>query len=165
MESGARGVGTATRGVGIMAIYMKFTGSKQGWIKGAVTAAKYKDYIEVNSVEFGLGSPFDVHTGQSTGHRVVRPLQITKVLDKSSPLMVQSCDNNETGTVEIVYTEEGAEHKSLVTLSLTNAMVRDFNHVGSFNSSAAERVTLSFTKFEFTWSDGGIVASLDWTQS
>jgi type VI secretion system Hcp family effector len=146
-----------------MAIYMKVTGSKSGWIKGAVGAKNFTDYIEVNSLEFGMGSPFDPHTGQSTGRRVLRPLKVVKPVDKSSPLLVTSCDTNEVATVNVVYTKEGAEHAAYLKLDLTNAMVRDFNHLASFDGMAVETLSFSFTKAEFTWVDGGIVASMDWT--
>src|ERR1700676_2151415 len=111
-----------------MAIYMKVTGRKQGWIKGSVGAGKFPEYIEVNTLQIGMGSPYDIHTGQTTGKRVPRVMTVTKPVDKSSPLLVQACDTNEVITVKVVYTKEGADHKAYLTFDLTDGIVRDFNH-------------------------------------
>lgn len=145
-----------------MAIYAKIKGQKQGAVTGGVTAESFPGQIQVDTVEFGVGSPADVSTGLPTGKRVARPVVITKPLDKSSPLLHQSCTTNESLTVDLSYVVEGQGHKAYVTLSLTNAMIRDFHHEASFTGSATERISFTYTKIEFTWTEGGIVSVDDW---
>src|ERR1019366_7561009 len=145
-----------------MAIYAKIKGRKQGVLTGGVTAGSFPGQIQVNTVEFGVGSPADVSTGLAPGKRVARPVMITKPLDQSSPLLHQSCTTNELLTVDIAYVVEGAGHKPYVTLSLTNAMIRDFKHETSFNGSSVETISFTYTKIEFTWTEGGIVSTDDW---
>jgi type VI secretion system Hcp family effector len=103
-----------------------------------------------------------VSTGLPAGKRVARPVQITKPLDQSSPLLHQSCTTNESLTVDIAYVVEGQGHRPYVTLSLTNAMIRDFNHETSFDGSSVERISFTYTKIEFTWVTGGIASVDDW---
>jgi len=147
-----------------MAIYAKIKGKVQGDLTGGVAAAGYNGQIQVHSVEFGVGSPFDVATGMPTGKRVARPIKITKPFDKSSPLLHRSTVTNESLTVDISYTVEGQGHKSYATLSLTNAMIRDFQNDTSFTGTGIETISFTYTKVEFTWTDGGITSTDDWSQ-
>lgn len=147
-----------------MAIYAKIKGARQGALTGGVTTTGFEGQIQVNSIEFGVGGPFDVSTGQPSGKRVARPVQLTKPLDRSSPLLHQSCTTNESLTVDVSYIHEGASHKAYATLSLKNAMIRDFNHDASFTGAATEKISFTYTKIEFTWCDGGIVSIDDWTK-
>ena len=147
-----------------MAIYAKIKGAKQGDIKGGVATQAYIGQIQVNEIDFGLGGGFDVLSGQATGRRVARPVIFTKPLDKSSPLLFSSCSTNEALSVKFSYTIEGEGHKAYVTVELTNAMIREFAHVGSANGLGTEKLTLTYTKIEFTWVEGGISAEDDWIQ-
>jgi len=145
-----------------MAIYARVTGKKQGVMTGGVTAQAFTGQIEVHSVDFGVGSPHDVSTGLATGKRVARPVVITKPLDKSSPLLHQSCVTNESVSVWISYTVEGQGHAAYVTIALTNGMVQDFNHMGHADGTAVERIAFTYSRIEFTWVTGGIVSTDDW---
>jgi type VI secretion system secreted protein Hcp len=147
-----------------MAIYAKIKGTKQGDLKGAVEAAAYTGQIEVHSLEFGVGSPYDVSTGMPTGRRVARPVKITKPMDQSSPLLHTSAVNNEALKVTFSYTIEGQGHKAFATVELTNAMIRDFNVASSYTGSNVESISFTYTKIEFTWTEGGITSTDDWSK-
>ena len=148
-----------------MAIYAKIKGTKQGDLKGAVTASAYGGQIEVHTLEFGVGSPFDVSTGMPTGRRVARPVKITKPMDQSSPLLHTSAVNNESLKVTFSYTIEGQGHKAFATVELTNAMIRDFNVASSYTGSNVESISFTYTKIEFTWTEGGITSTDDWSSA
>jgi type VI secretion system secreted protein Hcp len=148
-----------------MAIYAKIKGNKQGDLKGAVTADAYKGQIEVHTVEWGVGSPRDVSTGLPTGRRVARPVQITKPMDQSSPLLHTAVVNNESLTVTISYTVEGQGHKSFATVALTNAMIQNFNISTTVTGSSVETISFTYSKIEFTWVDGGITSQDDWSST
>jgi type VI secretion system Hcp family effector len=146
-----------------MAIYMDFKGKVQGSVKGDVTAAGYKDQIIVTSVEFGIGRPTDQNTGLASGRQVYRKLTVTKVVDKSSPLLLTASANNESATINLSYVAEGATHKNFVSVNLTGCMVQDFNHMMFDDGSRVEKLLISYQTLEYTWKDGGITASLDVT--
>jgi type VI secretion system Hcp family effector len=145
-----------------MAIYAKVTGKKQGVMTGGVGAKEYAGQIEVDSIDWGVGSPHDVHTGLATGKRVARPVIITKPLDRSSPLLHTACVTNESVSVLISYTIEGQGHGAYATVTLTNGMVQDFNHQGHSDGTALERISFTYSKIEFTWITGGITSVDDW---
>jgi len=148
-----------------MAIYAKIKGTKQGALTGGVAAAGFTGQIQVNTAEFGVGNQADTSTGMSVGRRIARPLQITKPLDRSSPLLHTACVTNETMTVDLAYVIEGQGHKPYVTISLTNAIIRDYTHEASFDGGGIERLSFTYTKIEFTWVNGGIVSTDDWTSA
>jgi type VI secretion system secreted protein Hcp len=162
-QSAPRGIDSGRRH--IMAIFAKIKGTKQGDLKGAVTAKEFAGEIQVHSIEFGVGSPYDVSTGMPTGRRVARPVKITKPMDQSSPLLHTSAVNNESLTIKFSYVVEGQGHKAYATIALTNAMIRDFNVASSSDGSNLESVSFTYTKIEFTWTEGGITSMDDWSSS
>jgi type VI secretion system secreted protein Hcp len=148
-----------------MAIFAKITGKVQGALTGGVTAQSFSGQIQVDSVQFGVGSQHDVATGMPTGKRVARPIKITKPFDKSSPLLHRSTVTNELLTVNISYVVEGQGHKSYATLNLTNAMIRDFQNNTSATGTGVETISFTYTKVEFNWTDGGITSTDDWSSA
>ena len=147
-----------------MSIYMKYEGTAQGWIKGDSKAHAWADFIALTSVEFGMGHPYDSQTSMITGKQVVRPLVLTKGVDKATPLLMTSSCTNEVGkTVKISYTRTGVEGKvnTFFTIELTNALVQDFKHHAAEDGSAIETLHLTFQKIEITWTDGGLTAITD----
>jgi type VI protein secretion system component Hcp len=65
-------------------------------------------------------------------------------------------------SVLISYTIEGHGHGAYVTVALTNGMLSDFHHEGHADGTAIERVMFTYSKIEFTWTDGGITSTDDW---
>jgi type VI secretion system secreted protein Hcp len=147
-----------------MAIYMLAKGQKQGAIAGSVNSAGFTNQILVKSVQFGMGWPVAASTGLVTGKQVAKPIVITKLLDKATPLLLTACINNENmTTVTISYVFEGASHTALVTVLLTNAMIQEYGHTAQDSGGTVETVTFNYQKVEFTWTDGGIAAAWDLT--
>lgn len=149
-----------------MAIYAKIKGQVQGDLTGAVTAAMYPGQIAVLTAEFGVGSAYDVATGTTTGKRVARPLVITKTMDQSTPLLHRACVTLENLTsIVISWVVEGQGHKPYLTLTLTNAMIRDFSSHSSETGNSVETIRFTYQKVELTWVDGGITSVDDWSAS
>jgi type VI secretion system secreted protein Hcp len=147
-----------------MPIYVKATGAKQGVFTGPVTQKGSEGQIEATECDFGLGTPYDHVTGQASGKRQPRPVVLSKGTDKSSPLFYNACTNNEVLTsVAIKYMTAADDHKPTMTITLTNAMVREYAHQAGSNGVGHEKLTLTYMKIEFTWVDGGIVAIDDWS--
>ena len=101
-----------------------------------------------------------------TGRTIVRPVTITKNMDKTSPLFMNAVSTREGATVTISYSNDGAttlSKKQIATVKLTNAAAMDLQHVAGADGNALESITFSFTKIEYTWLDGGIVSEVDVT--
>jgi type VI secretion system secreted protein Hcp len=149
-----------------MAIYATIKGKVQGSIKGGVTTASFQGQIHVDTVDFGVGVPTDVASGRPIGKRVAKPLQITKPMDQASPCLHQACVTNEVLTeVNISWVVEGQDHKAFTTVKLTNAIISSFGNESSGHGSFVDKVSFTYTKIEFTWIDGGITSTDDWTSS
>lgn len=147
-----------------MGIYLKYEGTKSGAIAGGATETGNVNSITVLSLDLGLGHTVDPSTHVASGKQVVRPVVITKEIDKASPLLINSCYTNETSkTCVFTYTrtDTNGQTAAYLTLALTNATIIDFNHTADRAGNGVERLTFNFTSFEFTWVAGGIMASVD----
>ena len=147
-----------------MGIYLKYEGTKSGAVTGSATETGNVGSITITSLEFGLGHPVDPSTHLASGKQVVRPVVITKEIDKASPLLVNSCYTNEVGkTCLFTYTktDTAGQTAAYLTVALKNAMITDFNHSAAASGLGTERLTINFTSADFTWVEGGIMASID----
>lgn len=117
--------------------YLKVNGERQGLItKGNFTAASvgntyqegHEDECLVEAFEHQIMLPRDPQSGQPTGQRVHRPLKITKIMDKSSPLLFRALTSGELlPEVTLVFyrtsTQGTMEH--YFTIKLEDAIIVD----------------------------------------
>lgn len=76
--------------------YMPITGTKQGLITGGNTYQEsHEDQVIVQRFQHEVIIPRDPQSGQPTGQRVHKPVVITKVFDKSSPLLLAALTSGE----------------------------------------------------------------------
>lgn len=84
--------------------YMMLEGAKQGLITagtftedsvGNIYQQGHEDQILVQAFDHQVIIPRDPQSGQPTGQRVHKPLMITKVFDKSSPLIFNALTSGE----------------------------------------------------------------------
>ncbi|VVP22269.1 Major exported protein [Pseudomonas fluorescens] len=84
--------------------YMMLQGSKQGLITagtftedsvGNIYQLGHEDEILVQAFDHQVIIPRDPQSGQPTGQRVHKPLMITKVFDKASPLIFNALTSGE----------------------------------------------------------------------
>ena len=151
-----------------MAIYAKSIGASQGAISGSVTTKGFEKQLPVLSLSFGYARPIDAHSGLLTGGIVARPAVMTFPMDPASPLLMNSAFTNEVLTsVAFTYTKDGATSGSVktVTVTLKNAVIQDYQEACDRGGEAVDTVTLSYQQIEWTWVNGGIVASNDWSTS
>ena len=147
-----------------MGIYLKYEGTKSG----AIAGQRHRDrqrrqhYHPVPRSRPGPSDPPATHL--ASGKQVVRPVVVTKEIDKASPLLINSCYTNEvskTCTFTYTRTDTNGQTAAYLTVALKNAMITDFNHAADRGGTGVERLTFGFASFEFTWVTGGIMASVD----
>jgi type VI secretion system Hcp family effector len=51
-------------------------------------------YSRIIGFEWGLASPVDTHTGHASGRRMHRPVLIRKIMDKTTPLIMDAIATN-----------------------------------------------------------------------
>jgi type VI secretion system secreted protein Hcp len=87
--------------------YMTVAGEKQGDMHpgatdvdslGRLSRESHKDEIQCQAFSLDIAAPTDPQSGQPTGRRVHRGLTVTKVFDKSSPLLHQALATSEAVT-------------------------------------------------------------------
>ncbi len=154
--------------------YLKVKGRTLGDIKGSVNLKGREGQIAVLNSNHEIVSPRDMATGLPTGKRQHKPFVITKELDKSSPILYKALITNEILTeVELRFWrggEKGGEAQQFYTVKLTNATIASIRfvqpssvHVDLRHLSEYEEISFTYSKIEWTWTDGGITASDDWT--
>jgi len=157
--------------------YLSIKGTKQGLIKGDVTAKGREGTIALTAVSFQIATPFDQASGAPTGKRQHQPLTITKLVDKTSPLLFQALVTNETlADVTIALWETSADgsgkEKQYYTITLTDARIVGVMFTSpntldptKVTMSPSEEVRFTYQKIAWTWVEGGITAQDDWLAS
>jgi type VI secretion system secreted protein Hcp len=153
--------------------FLTLVGKTQGAITGGVTIKGREGSILVHSFENEILSPLDPTTGQPTGKREHEPIVILKEIDKSSPRLWAALVSNEILTTWVLrFWGPGAKgtEQEFYTITLTNASISSVREYMVDNLTAAdaslpmlEEVTFTYQKIEWTWTDGGITASDDWS--
>ena len=156
--------------------YLTLKGQKQGDIKGSVTQRGREGSILVLAFTLEIVSPRDSQSGLPTGKRQHKPIVITKEIDRSSPALWTALVNNENMTEFTLGlwapgtgTHAGQEVQ-YYTIKLTNASIAsiveflpDTEDPVQEKFSARENVSFVYQKIEWTWTDGGITATDNWT--
>ncbi|MEW5702021.1 MAG: type VI secretion system tube protein TssD [Candidatus Zixiibacteriota bacterium] len=63
---------------------------------GSCVQEGHEDCIFVEAVQHNVSVPVDPHSGSKIGHRMHRPLRITKAIDKSSPGLFKAMTTGQT---------------------------------------------------------------------
>src|SRR3954471_16204578 len=151
----------ANRGTGgdRMAIYMKY-----GSIKGSATTASFKDWIELQSFQWGVARKIDTAARGSTSREHSEPaiteVTVTKDTDISTPkLFLESFAGKLDTHVEVKFTTttKGAVD-TFLAYKFENTGISAFHlsgHGGASNSMPMESLTLNFTKIVQTFTGHG----------
>lgn len=155
--------------------YMSITGTKQGLITaGAFTADSvgntyqegHEDQVMVQGFSHEVIIPRDPQSGQPTGQRVHKPVKITKVFDKSSPLLLAALTSGERLTeitIEWYRTSSAGTQEHYYTTKLEDAIIvdiKDYMHNSHFTH--LEDVEFTYRKITWTHEVSGTSGSDDW---
>ena len=150
---------------------MTIDGAKQGKFK-AEGGPQFKGRIPVHKYSVEVISPRDPASGQPTGKRLWKPVEIVKDWSAASPQIVQAIATNEVLTsvlIEIFRTEATGLEQLVGTVRLTNASVSSYHSYVSEGSQgdipagrAVESVQFTFQRIELTNPDGQTGVMDDW---
>ncbi len=138
-------------------IYMKFEG-----VEGEATEARFLGWSKLVDVTSEVQTPAPADPGSPPAAAL--KLQISKRIDKSSPLLAKACgDGSVTPRVTFVWAEGGSVFFKVI---LENVLVSSFTC--SAEPDALPMESLSFTYQKIEWScltdlgpDGGLAAKFD----
>lgn len=142
-----------------MAIYMKF-GSD---IKGAVTTDGWKEWIEIDSFQWGVGRGIGSATGGSESREASNPsiseLVVTKRMDKSSPKLFEDAVGGDMSTEVVIHFTTTTKDKvdKYLEFTLTDVGLSGYS-VSSGGDMPSESLSLNFTKviWSYTGKDSKI---------
>lgn len=137
--------------------YLSIEGERQGVISaGAFTLASvgniyqegFEDTILVQSFDHAMSIPTDPQSGQPSGQRVHGPFIITKVIDKSSPLLCTAMTTGERlkkCELRLYRTTAEGTQEHYYTIKLTDAVIV---HISTTMPSAQSSATAHLTHLE-----------------
>jgi type VI secretion system secreted protein Hcp len=139
---------------GVAAIYMKL-----GTIKGESTAAGYEDWIEIQSLQWGVGRGISSSAGgadREASTPSVSEVTVSKTADKSSPYLFFEAVAGTAGIdaeLHVVQTgKTGLE--PYFKFKLYNSLISGLSQ-SSGGDRPSESLSLNFTKIEMTHRDSG----------
>lgn len=135
-----------------MALYMKY-----GSIKGPVTTEGFKDWIELNSFQWGVGRAIGTAARGSTSREHSEPslseVTVTKLTDVASPkLFLDSVAGKLDNKVTIKFTTTTkGKVETFLTYDLENTGISGYS-MSSGGDMPVESLSLNFTKISETFS-------------
>ena len=161
--------------------YMSIEGTKQGAItQGTFTAESvgniwqeaHQDEILVEAFKHVVTVPTDPQSGQPTGQRVHKPVIVTKVYDKASPLLYTALTTGERltkVTIKWFWTSPEGVQEHYFTHELTDAVIVDITSYmyncqdpGMASFTHLEDVSFTYRKIDWTHEVSGTSGSDDW---
>jgi len=131
-----------------MALFMKY-----GTLKGEVTQQTHKEWIEINSFQWGVGRGIGSGVGGGSLREATAPsvseITITKVMDISSPLILKEAFGGKAVEVkiEMTQTDNNGVHVSFQKYVLTNTLISGYS-LSSGGDRPSESISLNFTKID-----------------
>ena len=154
-------------------IALKLHGQKQNDMNGEnpQTTLDRENTIEVLSLTQTVKIAFDRATLQATGRRFYEPLEFTKPMDRSTPMLIQAVTTNEAVDGEFLWyrLNSNGQDEKFFSLKFTGGRIAESTlklpDVLSAPSSGFPPVqvcTLVANHMEWTYIDAGISTSDDW---
>lgn len=161
--------------------YMTIEGMTQGNITaGAFTEESvgniwqegHEDEVLVEAFKHNVTMPRDPQSGQPTGQRVHQPLTITKIFDKSSPLLYNALTSGERLTkceIKWYRTSPSGTQEHYFTHQLEDAMIVDIKasmpncqDPSQSHFTHLEEVSFTYRKIIWVHEVGSTTAEDDW---
>lgn len=130
-----------------MAIFIKY-----GTLAGEATAEGYKDWMEVNSLQWGLGRGISAGVGGGSKREASAPsvseITVTKTMDAISPLILKEVIGGDAKEVKmhLTQTDASGKHIAYQTYILENTLVSGYS-ISSGGDRPSESISMNFTKF------------------
>jgi type VI secretion system secreted protein Hcp len=132
-----------------MAIYLNYDG-----VKGDVTSAGHEDWIEVSSMQWGVGRGIHTPTGSSQERESSAPsiseVTCTLMMGKSTPALFTEACVGIGKTVKIDLVQTGSKMQTYMSYTLTETLISGYS-MSSGGDRPSESVSFNFTKIEMKY--------------
>jgi type VI secretion system secreted protein Hcp len=116
-------------------------------VRGASSDLQHQGWIEVLSFSFGVESPRDVASGVATGRRVHSPVRIVRLVDSTSPLLMQRAASGAAPSAAVI--EAPGLSGATTVYHLSDVLVTSVR-ANPGSRPPTETVTLSYGRIETT---------------
>jgi len=159
--------------------YAYIVGQKSGQVKGSIIQKGREDSIGVIAISHSIVSPRDPQSGLPTGQRMHKPFEITKEVDKSSPILYNMLCTNENiktctvkmWTPQLKATSGVGQEVNHFNIELVNANFASVDfRMPNIRIPDLQKLTeyeawaMTYEQITWTWVDGGITAMDSWLQ-
>ena len=134
-------------------VYLQIDG-----IKGESLDDKHKDWIECTSVAWGVLQPRSATASTGGGHTAERcehqEIQLTKLADLSSPILLQTCSAGKTipkAKLEFMRADGQGERIKYFEIELENVLIGGVSPSVAEGSIIQESVGLKFSKIKWKY--------------
>jgi type VI secretion system secreted protein Hcp len=132
-----------------MGLYMNYPG-----LKGDATEQGFKDWITLESVNFGSSRSVAASVGSTAGREAAVPhisdITVTKRLDASSAGLFRASVTLSKGqTVQIAFTRTGAEGEAYLKYELDDVLITGYS-ISTSGDRPGEQISISCAKFTMT---------------
>ena len=133
-----------------MAIYVKY-----GSLKGDATHEDHKDWLDVGSLQWGVGRAIMTPSGSTKNREASEPsvseVTITKMMDASSPSFFTEAVTGHKGVeVKIDLVSTGSPGRTYATYTLTDSLVSGYS-MSSGGDRPSESISINFSKIEYKY--------------
>jgi type VI secretion system secreted protein Hcp len=125
-------------------------------ITGGATEKNHTGWIQVDSLQFGVGrslnNPLGHATSREAGQPTVSEIHVTKQMDNASiELFGWSVASFNTKVIKIDVTSTGRTDKPFASYQLDNAVISGYSVSAGGNSQPTESISFNFTKIQETY--------------
>lgn len=133
-----------------MSIFVKY-----GSIKGDATHQEHKEWVAVDSMQWGVGRSISTTPGNVQDREASEPsiseVTVTKVMDGSSiHLFKEACTGNKGQDCLIHIVQTGTPGRTVAEYKLYNTLVSSYS-ASSGGDSPSESIGFNFTKMEYKY--------------
>ncbi len=131
-----------------MAVFMKY-----GALDGEVTAQGFEKWIEIQSMQWGVGRGISSGVGGGSKRESTAPsvseITVSKTFDISSPLLLKEAVGGKAVEVKIdlTQTDNSGEHVAYQKYVLTDTLISGYS-ISSGGDRPSESISLNFSKFD-----------------
>ena len=131
-----------------MAIFLKY-----GTLKGETTQLTHKEWIEVQSLQWGVGRGISSGVGGGSQRESTAPnvseIVVTKVFDISSPLILKEALGGKgvDVSIELTQTDNNGKHVAYQKYMLSDVQISGYS-ISTGGSRPSESISLNFVKVD-----------------
>jgi len=163
--------------------YLTLSGANQGDMSagamsadsvGTMSKSDHENEIQIQAFKLEITVPKDPQSGQPTGRRIHKGVSFTKVLDKSSPMIMQAVATGEQikkAIFKFYRTSSSGQQELYYTIELQEALVTDVspwfpNSLEPANGPIGhmEDVSMSYKMITETHEVAGTSGADDWNK-